>query len=165
MGVEQAVRITERIIATARLLDRAGDMVLSEFRISMGEFELMVYIKAGDDTTGALAGRTGSTPSNVTHMTKALEELGFMTRSVDGRDKRIWRFHITQDGDALLATVQAFYEEAVGLLLSQFTDRQRSEVSEFLKAIQEHLEMVLDNEAKMMDMIRMIKGRTRGAGL
>jgi DNA-binding MarR family transcriptional regulator len=161
--VEPAAKITGQIITIARLLDKVGNIIMSDFQISMGAFEIMVLIKSGDATTSELARRIGSTPSNITHMTKVLEERGFITRSVDGRDKRVWRFVISKDGEALLATVQSFYDEAVSMLYSQFTNRQRSEVSDFLKATQEHLEMVADNDKHVMGMVEMIKRRTYGA--
>jgi DNA-binding MarR family transcriptional regulator len=161
--MEPALKITEQIVAVARLLDEVGDMIMSDFSISMGAFEIMVLIKAGDATTSDLARRTRSTSSNITHMTKVLEEKGFISRSVDGKDKRIWRFEITKDGDNLLAMVQSFYDGAVSMLFSQFTDRQRSDVSDFLKATQEHLEMVMENRDQVREMVKMIKGRTDGA--
>ena len=161
--MEPAAKITGQIITIARLLDKVGNIIMSDFQISMGAFEIMVLIKSGDATTSELARRIGSTPSNITHMTKVLEERGFITRSVDGRDKRVWRFVISKDGEALLATVQSFYDEAVSMLYSQFTNRQRSEVSDFLKATQEHLEMVADNDKHVMGMVEMIKRRTYGA--
>jgi DNA-binding MarR family transcriptional regulator len=162
--VEPAVKITGQIISVARLLDKVGDTILSDFRISMGAFEIMALIKAGDATTSELARRTESTPSNITHMTKVLEDRGFITRSVDSKDKRVWRFVISEDGESLMATVQSFYDDAVSLLFSQFTDVQRNDVSDFLKATQEHLEMVVDNKEHVKEMVKMIKGRTFGAG-
>ena len=162
--MEPAVKITEQIVAVARLLDKVGDMIMSDFNISMGAFEVMVLIKAGDATTSDLAKRTRSTPSNITHMTKVLEERGFISRSVDGKDKRVWRFVISKEGEAMMASVQSFYDEAVSMLFSQFTSQQRRDVSDFLKATQDHLEMVMDNEEHVLEMVKLIKDRTSGAG-
>ena len=162
--MEHAVKITEQIVAVARLLDKVGDMIMSDFNISMGAFEVMVLIKAGDATTGELAKRTRSTPSNITHMTKVLEERGFISRSVDGKDKRVWRFVISKEGEAMMASVQSFYDEAVSMLFSQFTSHQRRDVSDFLKATQDHLELVMDNEEHVLEMVKMIKDRKNEAG-
>ena len=162
--MEHAVKITEQIVAVARLLDQVGDMIMSDFNISMGAFEVMVLIKAGYATTGELAKRTRSTPSNITHMTKVLEERGFISRSVDGKDRRVWRFVISEEGEALMSTVQSFYDEAVSMLFSQFTSQQRRDVSDFLKATQDHLEMVMDNEEHVLEMVKMIKDRKSEAG-
>ena len=158
------MKITEQIVAVARLLDQVGDMIMSDFNISMGAFEVMVLIKAGYATTGELAKRTRSTPSNITHMTKVLEERGFISRSVDGKDRRVWRFVISEEGEALMSTVQSFYDEAVSMLFSQFTSQQRRDVSDFLKATQDHLEMVMDNEEHVLEMVKMIKDRKSEAG-
>ena len=158
------MKITEQIVAVARLLDKVGDMIMSDFNISMGAFEVMVLIKAGDATTGELAKRTRSTPSNITHMTKVLEERGFISRSVDGKDKRVWRFVISKEGEAMMASVQSFYDEAVSMLFSQFTSHQRRDVSDFLKATQDHLELVMDNEEHVLEMVKMIKDRKNEAG-
>jgi DNA-binding MarR family transcriptional regulator len=97
-------------------------------------------------------------------MTKVLEERGYIVRLVDGKDKRVWRFLISKEGEALLATVQSFYSEAVSMLFSQFSNQQRKDVSDFLRATQDHLEMVMKNKTEVMEMVKAIKNRTDKEG-
>lgn len=157
----KASEVSDQLIATARLLEQAGNLVMSEFGISMGAYETMTLIGQGIDTTTSLAGRSRSTLANITHRTKLLEEKRFITRTV-GEDKRMWRFSLTSEGKSLLQSVERFYGEAVNPLFSQFSEAQMDSALHLLVSTREHLEMILQDEKELKEFARSLRHRTEG---
>ena len=156
-----ASEVSDQIIATARLLEQAGNLMMAEFGITMGAYETMKLIGQEIATTTELAGRTKSTLANITHKTKVLEERGFILRTV-GQDKRTWRFSLTSEGRGLLETVERFYSEAVNTLFSQFSEAQMGSALHLLTNTQEHLEMILQDKSELREFARDLKRRTEG---
>jgi len=52
----KASEVSDQLIATARLLEQAGNLMMSEFGITMGAYETMKLIDQRMDTTTSLAG-------------------------------------------------------------------------------------------------------------
>jgi DNA-binding MarR family transcriptional regulator len=134
--------ITHQLLATTRLLERTWDEVFARFGITLRAYELLLDIQAGLDTTGALAGVTQNTPASITHKTKLLEDLGYLTRRVDPEDKRVWHFSLTPRGRELVETVQRINTAALAQLYAEFSTEQKQHVWAFLNALTAHLKLV-----------------------
>ncbi|MEI6796013.1 MAG: hypothetical protein WCK39_04045 [Methanomassiliicoccales archaeon] len=157
----KASEVSDQLIATARLLEQAGNLMMSEFGITMGAYETMKLIDQRMDTTTSLAGCTKSTLANITHRTKLLEEKGMIRRTV-GEDKRMWRFSLTPEGKTVLQAVERFHGEAVHTLFSQFSEAQMDSALRLLISTREHLEMMLQDETELKVFARSLKHRTGG---
>ena len=59
--------------------------------------------RLGSPTLGALAARESVQPPSMTRIVGALEDLGYVTREVDGSDRRVARITITPAGESVLA--------------------------------------------------------------
>jgi DNA-binding MarR family transcriptional regulator len=148
--------INKQLLITARKLEKASDMVLSQFGITMSMYEMLLDIQAGIHTTVALAQNLDSTLSNVTHKTKLLEEKRYITRNVNKEDKRVWYFSITPKGLQLLSVVNSIYEHATSQLYSQFTPQQMQTVTEFLKQNEEHLSHIVQSKNEVEAFVKQL---------
>jgi len=158
--MNRVTEVSDQIITTSRLLDRAGNMLMSEFGITMSGYETLVQIGNGINTTTKLASRTNSTLANITHKTKILEEKGFIKREIGG-DKRKWNFSLTDEGVAMLETVEKYYEMATSRLFSQFSDNEVGTVLDVLNRTREHLEFILTNESDLKEYVKTLAQKTR----
>jgi DNA-binding MarR family transcriptional regulator len=140
------MEMSDQIVSTARLLTQAGNVVLSEFGITMGTYEVILLISKGNDTTTKLGNATKSTLANITHKTKALEKEGFIERSIGDRDKRVWTFALTTKGKKFLGSVQRYYGEALDRLFSQFSEDQTATALDVIATTRQHLEALIQDE-------------------
>jgi DNA-binding MarR family transcriptional regulator len=143
--------ITDRITSVVRLLDKAGDIMFSRFGLTMGSYRILTYISLGIITTKELAKKIQSTPGNITHKTKILEEGGYIRRSVSAQDKRKWDFILTPNGEKALKNIQSLHEQALGQLYSQFSQKQKLRLKDFLDATEKHLEFVVQNDRLLLE--------------
>ncbi len=147
------VDITNKLLMTARMLEKVGDMLFSRFGITSRAFEILKRINNGMNTTTTLADDMQSSLANITHGTKILEEKGYIKRIVNKRDKRIWYFSITEKGKGLLETVNSIYEAGMVPLYSQFPTGQKQQMLDFLKATEEHLKVVIQDDTHIAEFI------------
>ncbi len=147
------VDVTNKLLVTARMLEKVGDMLFSRFGITARAFEILKHINNGIDTTTILANAMQSSLANITHGTKILEEKGYIKRIVNERDKRIWCFSITKRGQGLLETVNSIYEAGMIPLYSQFPAKQKQQVLDFLNATEEHLKVVVQDDTHIAEFI------------
>ena len=162
--MELDVKITDAMLASSRKLRHASDVIFSRFAMTATSREILRAIETGVSTTTALAEIMGSTPAGITHNTKALEQAGYIERSFDKADKRIWHFKATADGNTALADVEAIYQQALKQLYSGFSDAQRRQALDFLDRVQTHLDTVL--HGRKADFIQFVDHQItqRGAG-
>jgi DNA-binding MarR family transcriptional regulator len=152
--------VSDQIITTSRLLDQVGNLIMSEFGITMNGYETMILIDKNINTTTELANQTNSTLANITHKTKILEEKGYIRRNL-GEDKRKWNFSLTSEGKELLESVDKYYDLATNRLFSQFTEVELQSMLGILNKTSQHLEFILMNETDLMDYVKSLRQKTR----
>lgn len=148
--------ITNKLLAVTQILGKTSDVILAQFGITFMCYEILKHIDAGTATTTALAKTMNTTLSGITHKTKSLEQSGFIERSFDKNDKRVWYFAITEEGKTSLNLIESIYEEAMRQLYSEFSKTQKQQVFDFLDKIENHLNHVL-HEHKT-ELIEFVKG-------
>lgn len=156
------VDITYKLLVTARMLEKVGDMLFSRFGITARAFEILRLIDRDISTTTVLADAMQSSLANITHGTKILEEKGYVKRVVNERDKRIWCFSITEKGQGLLETVDAIYEAGMIPLYSQFPAKQKQRILGFLNATEEHLKLVIQDDTHIAEFLSNLLKEKRG---
>ncbi len=150
-----SVNITNKLLAVGQILGKTSDVVFSQFRMTFTGYEILKHINAGTATTTALAKSVNSTLSSITHKTKSLEQSGFIKRSFDINDKRIWYFAITDEGRTSLAHIEAIYQEVTQQLYSEFTNSQKQQVFDFLNKIENHLNHVLlEHKTELIEFVK-----------
>ncbi len=155
------VDITYKLLVTARMLEKVGDMLFSKFGITARSFEILKHINSGINTTTMLADAMQSSLANITHGTKILEEKGYIKRIVNERDKRIWCFSITKKGQGLLETVNSIYEAGMIPLYSQVPAKQKQRILDFLNATEEHLKVVIQDDTHIAEfMTNLLEAKT-----
>jgi len=137
--------IINKLLITARALERVGDEIFSRFGITLGMYEILMLIAKDVDTTTKLAGISQITLASITHKTKLMEDNGYIQRIINKEDKRVWRFSLTKKGQALLETIHAMYEQLTVPLFAQFSEVDKQHMLKFLTATEEHLGNVLQN--------------------
>ncbi len=147
------VDVTNKLLVTARMLEKVGDILLSGFGITARAFDILRHINSGINTTTMLADAMQSSLANITHRTKILEEKGYIKRIVNERDKRIWLFSVTEKGQDLLEVVNSIYEAGMIPLYSQFAAKQKQQVLDFLNATEEHLKVVVQDDTHITEFL------------
>jgi DNA-binding MarR family transcriptional regulator len=145
--------IVNKLLITARALERAGDEIFSRFGITWGMYEILMLVTKDVDTTTKLAGISHITLASITHKTKLMEDNGYIQRVVNKEDKRVWRFSLTTKGQDLLETIHAMYEEMTVPLFSQFSEAEKQQILKFLTATEEHLGNVLQNRQMIAEFV------------
>jgi len=155
------VNITNKLLAVTQILEKTGDVIFAQFRTTFTGYEILKHINAGTTTTTALAKTMNSTLSSITHKTKVLEESGFIERSFDKNDKRIWYFAITKEGRTSLKLIESIYQEALKQLYSEFTNSQKQQVFDFLNKIENHLNhALLEHKTEFVEFVKgLLKSR------
>ena len=92
---------------------------------------LSVVVFAGPVTLGALAAAEQVRPPTMTHLVRALERLGLVTRVPDPHDGRVTRVAATRRGKALLAAGRA---RRVGALSRQLRTLPKRELAVLAQA-------------------------------
>ncbi len=144
-GMKTDIDIINRLLVTARALEKAGDEIFSRFGITQGMYELLVLVADRVDTTTKLANISQITLAGITHKTKFLEDKGYIQRVVSREDKRVWYFSLTPKGQELLETIRAVYEEMTVPLFAQFSEAHKQQALILLTATEQHLRHVLQN--------------------
>jgi DNA-binding MarR family transcriptional regulator len=147
------IDIISKLLVTARALERAGDEIFSRFGITLGMYEILMLIANKVDTTTKLAGISQITLASITHKTKLMEEKGYIQRTVNKEDKRVWCFSLTQKGQGLIETIRKIYEEITIPLFAQFSETDKQQMLTFLTATEEHLRSVLQKRQMIVEYV------------
>jgi MarR family transcriptional regulator, 2-MHQ and catechol-resistance regulon repressor len=145
--------IISRLLVATRVLEKAGDVILSRFGITMGMYELLALMADQVDTTTRMANLSQITLASVTHKTKLLEEKGYISRVLSNKDKRVWYFSLTPRGQSLLETIREVYDEITRNLFVQFSESEKQLVLALLTTTEAHLRHVPQNRALVIEHI------------
>lgn len=148
------IDIISKLLVTARALERAGDEILSRFGITLGMYEILMLVADHVDTTTKLASISQITLASITHKTKLMEDKGYIQRVVNKEDKRVWFFSLTPQGQSLLVTIRAVYEEMTAPLFAQFSEAHKQQALTLLTATEQHLKDVLKNRQIIVEYVK-----------
>lgn len=145
--------LNDKLLITARVLEKAWNLLFSNFNMTERTYEILIHVHTGEKTTAELAAILQSSLANITHKTKLLESQGYLKRVVDGKDKRVWYFSLTPDGKQALKTMRYLYEKATEKLYADFSGQEKKRVLEFLNAIEAHLKAIIENKEQIKTFI------------
>ncbi|MGO8871040.1 MAG: MarR family winged helix-turn-helix transcriptional regulator [Acidimicrobiales bacterium] len=128
VDADEAVLVARLRLAVTRLHRRLRQQ--SAGGLTQSQASALASIDTlGAPTLGALAAREAVQPPSMTRIVAALEELGYVTRVSDERDRRVARVTLTPLGSEVLergrSLRNAYLAERVGLLSPQ--DREALE--------------------------------------
>ncbi|MEQ1719044.1 MAG: MarR family transcriptional regulator [Hyphomicrobium sp.] len=143
--VALAVREACLCLATqraARVLARRFDFAFAPLGITNNQFSLMMMLSGPEPAPMTrLAGALAMDRTTLTAALKALQRRGFVTVRADGKDKRVKRSSLTEDGrETLAAAVPIWKSEHAALEASLTTvdaDQLRSQLSAITNSQQE----------------------------
>lgn len=92
---------------------------------------LSVIVFGGPITLGALAAAEQVRPPTMTHLVRALEEMGLVTRVADPDDGRLVRIHATRHGKELLDAGRA---RRVGVLSREMRTLSKRDLATLARA-------------------------------
>jgi phenylacetate-coenzyme A ligase PaaK-like adenylate-forming protein/DNA-binding MarR family transcriptional regulator len=127
--------------------------VFSRFGITLGMYEILMHISNHVDTTTKIADKLQITLASITHKTKPMEDKGYIKRVVNGQDKRVWCFSLTEKGQNLLDTICEVNEKITVPLYAQFSIEHKRRVLAFLEATEEHMRYILQNRALLTEFV------------
>ena len=146
--------LTNRLIVIARSMEKVGDILFSEFNLTMRTYEILMHIHDGVTTTLDLSTLMQMTPASIAQKTKILEEQGLIQRKVAKHDKRIWYFSCTKKGLTVFAKIQSFYEQANAHLYSRYSEEEQRAFLTFLGDIDSHLTYVLQHREQLENFVK-----------
>jgi DNA-binding MarR family transcriptional regulator len=116
----------------SRLLRQHNGPELSPALVSA----LASVARCGRVTVGRLAELEGVQPPSMTRIVAKLEELGLVTRAVDGTDRRIARLTITPPGERLLGEVRLRRNELLAARLADLGPADVATIEAALPALE-----------------------------
>lgn len=153
------VYITHELITVSRMMQHVGNKLYAKLGITERMYEILYYIDHGINTTVELSKIMHSTLPAIAYKSKSMERNGFIKRSLDKKDKRIWRFSITEKGLKTSATIETLFEKATEKLYSEFTAKQKKEALGFLHALKTHLDKISDDDTVIQQFTMSIIGK------
>lgn len=82
-----------------------------------------------------LAGMAALNRSTAGDVLKRLEAAGLITRKEDPEDRRVWRVHLSSEGDKLIRKVEALVDRVQQRLLDPLDDAEKRQFLDFLTRI------------------------------
>ena len=124
--------LIDELFRFVALLEHSGDFIFAPVWLTVKTYTVLYLISKGIDTSSLLlAGSYGSKP-NMTKKLKFLEENGFISRSVDADDRRVFHFHLTKKSEEALREITPSYENA---LREVFRGIQASDIALVTKVV------------------------------
>ena len=91
-------------------------------------------------TLSELAGVTHQSLPSVSQRAASLEEMGYLVRTQDATDRRIWRLQLTDEGKKLVVMAKASFEKDLLELMRRFGSENVSTLVELLEKFCDTLE-------------------------
>ncbi len=111
------------------------DAHLKQYGLSSAHMPVLTYLWEGHDgdTQSVIADVVGVDPATVTRVAQKLENLGYITRRISGRDARALHISLTPAGWALAEPVMAVSSEWTDDVTAGMSPRRRAEVLRMLQ--------------------------------
>lgn len=136
-----AVERIARIHELSRLLierDLAGHGI-SGVLPAHGGVLAFLFRQSGPVPIKDLVAFTGRAKSTVTGVVQTLERQGYLARSVDPADRRIWAVRLTSEGRALQARFEEISRHLVGTVLAGLTRHDQDTLIDLLVQLENNL--------------------------
>ena len=118
---QQFINETFKLVA---ILESAWDFIFSQVGLTVKTYAILYLISTGINTSkDLLNGSYGSKP-NMAKKIRMLEENKFITRSIDKKDKRIFRFTATEKAQKSLKKVGPIYEKNIAEIFGGIKDKE-----------------------------------------
>ena len=130
----------KEILELQRKVDRAArtyqlDIWMS-LPLSMGQLKSLFFISnEGSTNSRRLAESLGVTPTNVTGIVDRLVKQGLVSRSEDGKDRRVLVLKATRAGEAMVARLRERKRKGFSAALSRMDDKELAMLHEGLAAL------------------------------
>jgi DNA-binding MarR family transcriptional regulator len=139
-------------IYTADVVNRYLDIEIARYPVGRTGFSILhnLVLHGGTMTPTNLSERVFRSKHAVTRVVDRLEKLGFVKRGAIGKDRRVRKVHITEEGLAFVKESQAVGQQRMGnVLLHPLKQEQIKSLDTMMKQIREHaLKLITDAQAK-----------------
>lgn len=141
------LRVESTIMATARAIRQAYDLRFAELDLNLSEASLLAYVEeTGALTQTRLAERLGLGRAATGSVIDALETRGFVERSPDPDDRRVWLVDVTAPGKAMVAEITERDTVLRKQLRSGLSRDDRHQLAEVLVRLGNNLAGILADE-------------------
>ncbi|MDD4202294.1 MAG: MarR family transcriptional regulator [Candidatus Omnitrophica bacterium] len=128
------------IVRAYAVIDRAISEILSEYKLSVAKFNILLMVKHVGKDKGIAQNEISKlllvTTSNMTRMIDKLEKQGLVARHPLANDRRVRNIIITEKGSELLDRAWFPYKDKINKLVNSFfSDKQKKEVVSLLTLI------------------------------
>ena len=139
-------------VYTADVVNRYLDMEIARYPVGRTGFSVLhnLVLHGGNMTPTNLSERVFRSKHAVTRVVDRLEKLGFVKRGTIGKDRRVRKVHITEEGLAFVKESQAAGQQRMGnVLLNPLDQKQIKALDTMMKQIREHtLKLIADAQAR-----------------
>ena len=98
------------------ILENSGDFIFRPVGLTVKTYAVLQLIATGLDTSKALLGGTYGSKPNMAKKLNFLEDSGFISRSIDTKDKRIFRFQLTQKALEAIEKISPTYDRVTSMI-------------------------------------------------
>ena len=105
------------------LLENSGDFIFSQVGLTVKTYQILYLISTWLDTSKSLLGGSYGSKPNMAKKLRFLEENAFITRSIDLKDKRVFRFMLTKKWNQAMQKVSPIYENAISEIFDWINDK------------------------------------------
>lgn len=119
MSKQDSVRLSVRLLAAGRLIEREADALMRErFGASIARFDFLAALdRSGALTLGEVSARLLVSNGNVTGLASRLKANGLIEAEPDAKDRRIQRVRLTRRGQSVFKQMAKAHAACVHRLL------------------------------------------------
>lgn len=134
-------RFGMRFVGLARLWRRTLDAEMAGLGLTDAGWPPLVYLAqaGGGLTQRELARRIGIDGSSLVRLLDQHAQAGRIERREDPQDRRVWRLHVTPDGQAMVGRIQATLDRVEASMLIGLDDRQLGMMTEAFDCIADNI--------------------------
>lgn len=141
MASETASRLIHDIVATADLFLRESTRLFRPHGLTAPQFNVLnlleLYAEASGCSQRELADMLVVDRSNVTGLIDRMESAGWVRRTDDPADRRVYRVKLTASGRRLWTKVAPGYADVVRQVTARLNERRMGEAVELLATLRE----------------------------
>ncbi len=139
-------------IYTSDVVNRYLDIEIARYPVGRTGFSVLhnLVLHGGTMTPTNLSQRIFRSKHAVTRVVDRLEKLGFVKRGAIGKDRRVRKVHITEEGLAFVKESQVAGQQRLShVLLNPLDQKQIEALGVMMKQIREHtLQLIADAQTK-----------------
>jgi DNA-binding MarR family transcriptional regulator len=134
MNPQDAVRLSLRLLATSRLIEREVDALMrARFGSTIARFDFLAALdRHGALTLGEVSQHLLVSNGNVTQLRARLEADGLIEAEADENDRRIQRVRLTKTGESVFKRMAKAHAAIVDSLLSDLTQTDKNALMRLL---------------------------------